>query len=73
MRTAAAAGGDAAARTVPLTRHAPRPPPPPARAENPVIESFDVEYYRTLSGGNPAEVFRAAMFTPELQDKRKKK
>ena len=57
-------GAAARARTTNDARPA-RPPPPPA--ESPRVEPFDVEYYRTLSGGNPAEVFKAAMFTPALQ------
>jgi hypothetical protein len=51
-----------------------RPPPFRARfADNAGIEPFDVEYYRALSGGNPSEVFRAAMFTPGLKKKHERK
>jgi hypothetical protein len=43
------------------------------RADHAAIEPFDVEYYRTLSGGVPGEVFKCAMFTPELQTKHAKR
>jgi len=52
------------------------PPPPPAtpRAEEDlVIEPFDVEFYRTLSSGLPGEIFKAAMFTPQMQPKHERR
>lgn len=45
---------------------------PPSPPENATIEPFDVEYYRTLSGGIPGELFKTAMFVPELQPKKEK-
>ena len=43
-----------------------------SHAENSKIEPFDVEYYRTLSGGIPEQVFQTAMFVPALAKKKEK-
>lgn len=36
-------------------------------ADIPAVDSFLVEYYRTLTGGNPLEMFKSAMFTPQYE------
>jgi hypothetical protein len=46
----------------------PRPHTPPFPLQSLAgvasVDPFLVEYYRTLSGGLPKELFRAALFTP---------
>ena len=56
-------GGGRSRAAAALTSRAPTIIPHPT--ESPRIEPFDVEYYRTLSGGNYREIFRSAIFTPQ--------